>query len=227
MKMRKVSAVIEMCLAYGLQGMISFQKFKQLNGTDKTANGNFTRDSLIASITNVYACGQYTIIEFGDNAKLGKVILDPKNARVRKARGAWRGFGLKHSTKGKYGKHILVTIQNVDLSLESLILIADDYLRDTMLISYSGINANVKDGSGSINNSFGTMNMDIDNLEWCTSADNLAHGRELLYMKQCFNGEAYSCSALDRQFMTMLQLKNIFSPKQIYDYAKQHFERTL
>lgn len=230
--MRVISAALEMCNSYLIKvGLVSFDVFKKLNINERTAKGGYTRNSLIASITKIddiiYDGKDMVRVEFGHNGCLGTIIIDSCNSRMKKLRGPWRGYGCNYGTKG-YGKHIIVTIQNVDLSMESLLLIIDDIRQDLMLVNYADVNANVKDGTGSINNLWNTKpNMDIENIEWCIPYDNLRHGRNIAYVKECCHGECYAYSVHDHKFMTMLELKHISTPTQIWIYAKQHFKKTL
>ena len=230
--MRVISAVDEFCNACGVSSVVSFDYFKKIHINDRTAKGGYTRNSLIASITEISTIVQdgseLLEVKFGVEGRLGTVLLDANGSRLRKAKGPWRGYNCKHYSKGKKDAHIVVCIQNVDMSLEALLLICDDIHRDKMLASYTGMHANVKDGTGTIPNAYlAKPNMDIDNLEWCLSSDNLLHGRAIRYVQQCCFGEAYSYSALDKYFLTMLQLKDIYPPAQVYAYVKQHFKRTL
>lgn len=231
--MRKISAALEMCNAYNITGgLVNFDTFKKIRINDRTANGGYTRNALIASITKIEDIisddGEDMVrVEFGHNGSLGILILDSYNSRMKKLRGPWRGYGCNYGTKGK-GNHIIVTIQNVDLSMESLLLIIDDIRQDCLLLSYQDVNANVLDGTGSINNLWHTKpNMNIENIEWCLPADNLRHGRNIAYMKDCCNGECYAFSAHDGQLLAMLELRDMFTRRQVHLYVKQHFKRTL
>ena len=218
--------------AYNLVGgLVNFEQFKKLNMNKRTSNGNFTRDSLIANITKIENVvdknGEELVrVEFGNHGKLGILLLDSYNARMKKLKGCWRGYGYTIRRTKKSG-HILLNIQNVDLTLESMLLIIDDIKQDLMFTSYQGINANVMDGTGSLDNAYSFKpNMQIENLEWTLSIDNLRHGRQIRYLRRCCNGECYAYSAHDAHFLAMLELKSIYSASQIHTYAKKYLTRT-
>ena len=102
-------------------------------------------------------------------------------------------------------QHVKIWFDGQAIFLERMIAIATDILQNELPISYTGWEANVLDGSGSIKTTekLGILsNYNPFNIEWCLKSDNVIHGSMLIPMLRR-TGHVYQYSARD---MTLRQI---------------------
>jgi len=99
--------------------------------------------------------------------------------------------------------HYTMHIDHVDFTLEALLAMCNDWYNNELLNDYSNINTNVLDGSGTINTTIKLgikANVyDMNNLEYCSSEQNLSHGSKIEKIYGLLD-KVYAFTALDELF---------------------------
>ena len=111
--------------------------------------------------------------------------------------------------------HVKIWIDGQAIFLERLIAIATDILQDELPISYTGWEANVMDGTGSIKTAVKLkvpVNFNPFNIEWCLKSDNVIHGSMLIPMLKR-TGHVYQYSARDMTLRQIFDTQSDFSLK--------------
>lgn len=203
-------------------GVMNFNDFKRHHCFNPNENRAITFDEIAAKIVGVIKSENGVKAAFEDGSAIfigfdGSYIRYNRLGQKQSSRKANSITGLSFDDF-----HVHINVYNKDIFLERFVAVCRDILEGTLLTSYSGLTANVMDGSGSFKTAEYLKipyNIGFDNIEWCSISKNASHGSKIKKLYE-ITGHVYRFSAEDEIFDELFKSKD---KQKIISYCQNMF----